>query len=241
MKNSKKENSPIKELSLLNIQAATKIKKQVSEFCQSFIECSNIKVSGTVIECNLQIAKNYIADDAVCLFKIDEIEREDHGVICTGCRFYLWSGKLNVWIAFTYESAPLLELLDQDESEIAWDDLIGNLPQFDEEKASVDSLALAQMNGFGALRNRDQRADFAKKLLKSRPSENTPEYRRHIAAISETYFDFGILPIESKRLTNEGKASKEIAAMYGVTKSKIERSLLIDPVDFVVENYKKPQ
>lgn len=231
----------LKKLSDANRSITNIVKGSIKELCSAFVECTELVIKESAIKCSIASAKNYIENDSVCLFKIDEYEHSEIGPICIGYQFYIWSRKLNVWISFTHTFDEIAALIETEEDDgLAELDGLWAIPTpFDEAKASVDALSLACMSGFGALRNRDQRADFSKKLLKDRSEDNTPEYRKHIAAIAETYFDFGIIPIESKRLIAEGKTTKEIAAMYGITKSKVERALTIDPIDYVEENYKK--
>lgn len=221
-------------LSKITETTAFSIRKELEGMGVSFFEASARFISGTLIECSFDEARKLIKTGAVGFFDLRKINNCDLGNLFTGYRIYVSILDGNGWIAFEEDGSDAFTTDDEDLNDD--DSWVIQEPEYDQAQLKKDALELAILNGFGPLRNRDQRAELALKVVKGREIDD--QYKHHVAALAETFFDFGVLNIAAKKMIDSGKSMKDVASHFGVTKNRVERALKSQPSDFVIENYK---
>jgi hypothetical protein len=207
------------------------------------IKCNDVIPKGFMI-CLTDfhgINKSWITEGSICAYYIEKFDDESAPELLRNkeryIHIYIRIGNSDTWLyikTVTLIGIPIniyeesLDNYDDEDDDDGHDDI-------DYERLNRLSTMVAKTKGFNLLRNRDQRINFAKEVL-SHIDEEIQEYEYYgIASNAETFYDFGVLPIEAKKLKAEGKSDSEIAKTLGHTKAKIEKALLCD----VSENIRK--
>lgn len=84
---------------------------------------------------------------------------------------------------------------------------------------------VAKTPGFGALKNRTQRNEFAKDVLAGYGEDITHKKYYGIIETAECLYWFGILPKEVNKLIDCCESTKDIAKELGVTELRVQRAL----------------
>lgn len=88
---------------------------------------------------------------------------------------------------------------------------------------------VAKTEGFGLLKNKDQRSEFAKEIM-ARYDEDIRHKRYYgIIETAECLYWFGILPLKVNELIDTYDTAKDIAKLLGHTELRIQRAM-----DYVV-------
>jgi hypothetical protein len=87
-------------------------------------------------------------------------------------------------------------------------------------------MQVAVAPGFGSLRNRSERDDFAQATLAGESGVDLKPFDFwEISKHAETYYNLGVAPAQARRLEADGKKIQEIARELGISKLRAERAL----------------
>lgn len=207
------------------------------------IKCREIIQKGFVICIDSidDLDKSLIIDGSICAYTIEiyNNEYDDAPEFCNGMETcfhtYIRLGASETWV-YVKNTTFVGALIFLIENKYVEDDDC----EEDEDYEEVDysrlnrlSTIVAKSKGFNLLKNRNQRKSFSQAIL-SKLDEEIGEHEYYgIAVNAETFYDFGVLPIEARRLKDEGKTESEIAKELGHTKARIEKALLCDVPDVI--------
>jgi hypothetical protein len=135
---------------------------------------------------------------------------------------YLRIGLSDTWIHHCLES-PEAESGDNDDESVG---PFQDMAPLDSRKLNELAMQVARGAGFGSLRNRRERQDFAIELFRESPDLELNDYNLwEIAKTAESLFTLGVAPALAKSLEKEGKSKSEIARALGLSKERVERAL----------------
>ncbi|MDD2659575.1 MAG: hypothetical protein PHY54_07835 [Methylococcales bacterium] len=217
--------------------------------------CIGINPQGFIINISgvddIKNSKQFISEGSICVFHVQKVKESDyHGDIS---RFidqdkiidiYIRLGLTNTWLHANFQTLVHLALEanfektdeydeDYDFYDDSDDDAEGNT---DYERLNRLATIVAKSKGFNLLKNRDQRKMFAKEALNNTEQEFGDHELYGIATTAETFYEFGVLPIEAGKLQFDGKSEQEIAKILGHTKAKIEKALQCEVPDIIRKN-----
>ena len=157
-------------------------------------------------------------------------EEEDDRQIRT-LAIHVRLGNSNSWLS----AEMSLPLLGDDDDEL--DEEIE--PEIDSSVLTAVALATARTPQFGSLKNKGQRQDFVRSILKKKEFEDVPSYyASEIAQRAEGVYEFGVLPEQVRSLSSQGKSITEISKELGLTKQKVERALSAEMPEFIADMMK---
>lgn len=143
--------------------------------------------------------------------------------------------KSDIWLRlvippFAYRAAQGECLDDLDEEESDW----SPGPSIDPDKVVEAALWIVCEDGFGRLKNRDQRQDFIENELRTKDYEGDLLYFvQEILFKAEMIFDQVVLPLRVQRMASEGLTSNQIANKLGLSKGRIDKAKMA----VVAQNY----
>lgn len=206
-----------------------------------------IKING--IE-GIKKSKHLILEGSLCVYFSKKVEANNYiGDVSefvgleTIIDIYIRIGLTDTWLYANFITPIFLFLENNYEhSEIEdYEDELDDEQGYSEDGTDYERInrlatIVAKSKGFNLLKNRDQRKIFAKDVLNN-SEEKFEDYELYgIAATSETFYEFGVLPIEVKKQHLQGKSAQEIAKLLGHTKAKIEKALICEVPDIIRKN-----
>ncbi len=99
-------------------------------------------------------------------------------------------------------------------------------PELSQEELIRLAVRVARGEGFGSLKTRADRSEFACHVL-----ADEPNFRAHglyswkVAALADGYFRTGVAPMRAKQLQSEGKSVAEIAREMGLPRQRVQTAL----------------
>ena len=197
-------------------------------------------------EAKIPLIRGRLRDDGITVIDVDDVDELRIGITNAGAslgvleyqvpksplddeseledlQIWLRLGQSDTWLHLTLP-AP------EDDSE---DEQDGSGWPFSTPTLSIDdktlqalAIRVARAPGFGSLRNRGERQDFADAILKESEARDLGRFDLHeIARSAETYFTLGVAPSLAKSLEREGKSAAEIAKALGISRVRAERAL----------------
>jgi len=219
--------------------------KKINALKIPIIKCDEITPKGFILEIkDISDIDNYLlTEGSICAYNIEIFNNEGsdfpdfYNGIERCIHSYIRLGTTETWIysrnpTFIGATIDIYEKFsdyDDEEYEEGAEDI-------DYERLNRLSTIVAKSKGFNLLKNRDQRKNFAKEVLVDIDEDVMDHEYYGIASNAETFYDFGVLPLEVKKLIDEGKSEKEIAITLGHTKAKISKALLVDIPDVIRKN-----
>ncbi len=209
--------------------------------------CTEVITNGFIIGVSsIEDVKHLISERSICVYFVEKVLEGDYiGDISQFIgkekiiEIYIRLGETNTWIK--YRPMMLIHFFlelnfknsDEDEDDYEDEDEDSD---YEEEVIDYDGLntlatIVAKSKGFNFLKNKDQRSDFAKDVLKKIDAEFSNYDLVYIVATAETFYDLGVLPTTVKKLHLEGEKTQDIAKSLGHTKARIEKALLCDVSD----------
>lgn len=159
---------------------------------------------------------------------------DDDGVIYTGFDAYVRLGESNTWLCVGIKP-PKTEDGDDYDDDFESEDPLG--PTVDAVTIERVAAIVARSTGFGELKNKRQRRDFARSIAYKEISDDIGDfYVRDIAELAESFNELGIIPMKAKELKAEGKTIAEIAKLMNITKQKAERASDAEIPKYIIDN-----
>ena len=158
---------------------------------------------------------------------------ETDEMIYSGFDAYVRLGESNTWLCVGIK-AP--EFSEEDEfGDYESEDPLG--PTVDAVTIERVAAIVARSTGFGELKNKRQRRDFARPIAHQEISEDVGDfYVRDIAELAESFNELGIIPMKAKELKAEGKTVAEIAKLMNITRQKAERAADAEIPKYIIDN-----
>jgi ribosomal protein L35AE/L33A len=219
-------------------------------------DCKNVNPQGFMIEIEnvekIEELKPLISEGSLCVCYVQKVKENDYiGDISQFVGqekiidIYIRLGLTNTWIHLNFQTLIYLILEAKFEKNYMDDEDLDSYDEdydyetennIDYERLNRLATIVAKSKGFNLLKNRDQRKIFAKEVL-TRCEEEFENFELHgISTTAESIYDFGVLPLEARKLQLDGKSEQEIAKTLGHTKAKIEKALLCEVSDIIRKN-----
>jgi len=236
---SKGEQLKIDKEALTLIKKSKEFEKKVYQFIDSLdipkIACKSLDDNGFIVNVGQidNIDKSVITDNSICVYYTDTLDDdEDHPDLIKKLvgetriiNVYLRLGNSNTWI-YSRNETLIGDMVNDYENQVDDEKPDYHFPVIDQQKINSLSTIVAKAKGFSLLKNKEQRKMFASEVLESSGKEFEPFEMDHIVTTSLTFYEFGILPIEAKKLSDEGNSISKIAKLLAHTNTKIEKALL---------------
>lgn len=154
--------------------------------------------------------------------------------VFAGFDAYVRLGESNTWLCVGIKP-PEPEDDDNYDDDFESEDPLG--PTVDAVTIERVAAIVARSTGFGELKNKRQRRDFARPIAHHEISEDIGDfYVRDIAELAESFNELGIIPMKAKELKAEGKTIAEIAKLMNITKQKAERAADAEIPKYIIDN-----
>lgn len=162
-------------------------------------------------------------NDSLCVLE-DEVQAKNS---FEDLHIYLRMGKTNTWVHYCLENPDSALEEDFDEDEPGWQlpERYSN-PTVDDKITKILAVKVARSDGFGRLRNAEERRRTTEAIL-----IDDPTYALNardiwdIAEEADSIFRLGVLPSTTKLMSAQGKSISEVARALGVSKLKTEQAL----------------
>lgn len=159
-------------------------------------------------------------------------------MIYSGFDAYVRLGESNTWLCIGIKAAEPSEEDEFDDYET--EDPLG--PTVDAVTIERVAAIVARSTGFGELKNKRQRRDFARPIAHQEISEDVGDfYVRDIAELAESFNELGIVPMKAKELKADGKTIAEIAKLMNITKQKAERAVDAEIPKYIIDNLRSAE
>ena len=229
-----------KQEALTLIKKSKEFEKKTLEFIDSLgipkIACKSLDDNGFIVNVGQfdNIDKSIIPDNSICVYYNDTLDEDDDypelikqlvsQIIIIN--IYVRLGNSNTWI-YSRNETPIGDMVNDYENQID-DKPTYHFPIIDQQKINTLSTIVAKAKGFSLLKNKEQRRMFASEVLEKAGKEFESFEMDQIVTSSLTFYEFGVLPIEAKKLSDEGNSVSKIAKLLAHTNIKIEKALLCE-------------
>ena len=167
-----------------------------------------------------------------------EKSMEGDEMVYAGFDAYVRLGESNTWLCIGIKAPESSEEDEFDDYEN--EDPLG--PTVDAVTIERVAAIVARSTGFGELKNKRQRRDFARPIAHQEISEDGGDfYVRDSAELAESFNELGIIPMRAKELKAEGKTIAEIAKSMNITKQKAERAVDAEIPKYITDNLRSAE
>lgn len=176
-----------------------------------------------------QIFSNLFSSGTLCVIdecipNIAEKGEDEYGSL----NIYIRLGESNTWLYFNLEN-------NDEDNDIVEEEYEGDVG-LGKEKLVELGVFIAKQSGFGYLKNKTQRLDFAKSCISRLDLGGISDWDiRELAERAENYYELGVLPLLVKSLVAEGETITDIANKLGITKGKASKAMAIIVPEFILE------
>jgi len=219
--------------------------KELQSLAVPIVRSNKIDQNGFLISINKleELDRSLIIEGSLCVYYVfrhdynesepDYFKQLDGHPLFTVV--YIRQGYTNTWFKM-HLTTPINQFVDYFENycEEEYEEEEEQKVIVDFEKLNKLAMIVANSKGFGHLKNQSQRREFAKNALKN-IGESDNQYIDYIQSKAHDYYEFCVLPLEVKRLKNEGKSIQEIAKILCHTKTKVDRLEFWDIQDDILQ------